>query len=56
MSEDDAKQLAEAFVGPVRELLDRLVTVVEQLTNRVEVLELQRMYQHTADRRYDEDS
>jgi hypothetical protein len=48
MTDEDAKQIADAFVGPVREVLERVMALVERLTNRVEVLELERLHRQPA--------
>jgi len=52
MTEQDAKQIAEAFIGPVKELLERSITLIERLAARIEVLELERLHQRES--RYDE--
>jgi len=52
MKDEDAMQIAEAFVRPVKALLEKVVTILERLTARVEVLELERLHQHES--RYDE--
>jgi hypothetical protein len=44
MTDDEMTALTSALVGPVRELLDRMTTLIEKLTNRVEVLELESLH------------
>ena len=45
MTEQDLiDQLRAAVVGPMRELFDKVITVLERLTTRVEVLELERTF------------
>jgi len=49
MTDDELRELTAAFSGellPMREILDRMMTVIERLTNRVEVLELERWHGH----------
>ena len=56
MTEEDARQIADVF-GPIRDLLERMmalqermISLHERLMNRVEVLELQQMYEPASDR------
>ena len=44
MTDDDAKQIAKAVSGPVKELLDKVITVLELHNARLEVLELERAF------------
>jgi len=45
MTEQDLiEQLRAAVVGPIRELFDKVLTVLEQQNARLEVLELERAF------------
>jgi hypothetical protein len=44
MTNDEKLELAEQVNGPVREVLHRMMTIVERILDRVEVLELERMH------------
>jgi len=42
--DEDARRLAAAIAEPMKELLEKVVTILEQLTTRVEVLELEALH------------
>ena len=56
MTDDDARVLADDLVKPFKDLVDRVLTLVERLTARLEVLELEHWHKQPPQAGYDEDS
>lgn len=51
MREPDIEQIIEALIPPVKAILERVLTVLEDMSARLEVLELEQLHR----RGYDED-
>ncbi|HJZ70379.1 MAG TPA: hypothetical protein VKE51_01495 [Vicinamibacterales bacterium] len=45
--DEDARRLAAAIAEPMKDILERIVTVLEGLNARLEVLELERLHDRT---------
>jgi hypothetical protein len=43
-----AEAIADATIEPIRELLDQTMTIIERLSHRVEVLELEQLHRASA--------
>ena len=52
MNDDDLREIADSMVAhlyPVRDLVERVLTLVEDLGRRVDILELERLHERGED-------